>query len=158
MPFLCTGVDEKVGQKSHNCAAASTGQTAKQPQELITGQAVGAAAGPAHASSAAAPAGLRAQQHSAAPTVLATAGANANPPLSGFSSGKKGKKRARVTEDTETEYVVIPPKAKKRGLDLLTDRQQEVMQRQRQGDALCYARCVLVPCVPMVNINGFSVA
>lgn len=158
LPFLFAGVDEEFGQKPHKSAAASTGQTAKQPQGPITGHTVGAAAGQPHASSAAAPVGLQGRQHSAAPPVLATAGANANPQLAGSSSGKKGKKRARVIEETQTEYVVIPPKAKKRGSDLLTDRQQEVMQRQRQGDALCQTPCVLVPHVPMVNINGFSIA
>ena len=38
--------------------------------------------------------------------------------------------------ESQTEYAAIPPKAKKRDRDALTDRQREVRQRQRQGDRL----------------------
>lgn len=54
---------------------------------------------------------------------------------SGPSRGKRSK-QGRVDEDSQTEYVVIPPKAKKRSRDLLTEHQREVAQRQRQGGLL----------------------
>ena len=38
--------------------------------------------------------------------------------------------------ESQTEYVAIPPKTKKRDRDALTDHQREVRQRQRQGDCL----------------------
>ena len=50
-------------------------------------------------------------------------------------------------DESQTEYVTIPPKTKKRDRDALTDHQREIRQRQRQGDCLQEeSRLVLVPC------------
>ena len=50
-------------------------------------------------------------------------------------------------DESQTEYVIIPPKTKKRDRDALTDHQREIRQRQCQGDCLQEeSRLVVVPC------------
>lgn len=50
--------------------------------------------------------------------------------------------------ESQTEYVDIPPKTKKRDREALTDHQQEVLHRQRQGDCLQDQSCLVpIPCL-----------
>lgn len=77
-------------------------------------------------------------QHCAAAAAPAAAGGAVDPQSKACS--RKQSMRGRVDEDSQTEYVVIPPKSKKRSRDLLTEHQREVAHRQRQGRLLlsCY--------------------
>lgn len=74
-------------------------------------------------------------QQGAAATAPAAAAAACDL-LRARASDDKRSKRGRVGEDSQTEYIVIPPKVKKRSRDLLTEHQREVAQRQRQGRLL----------------------
>ena len=73
------------------------------------------------------------QQGTAAAASAAAGGAVA---LQSKAGSRKQSKRGRIDEDSQTEYTVIPPKAKKRSRDLLTEHQREVAYRQRQGRLL----------------------
>ena len=100
-------------------AAAAPQQTAENPQD---------------SAAAAQGAGPQAQQAETS-AARAAAASNLAPEQSWSGKGRRSKHR-RTDDNTQTEYVVIPPKAKKRSRDLLTDHQREVLQRQRQGKKL----------------------
>ena len=72
--------------------------------------------------------------HEARAAATAAAGDTLAPAQS-WSDGRRARsKRTHGDGDSQTEYVLIPPRAKRRSRDLLTDHQREVLQRQRQGE------------------------
>ena len=126
MMAACAGGDKEAGQIRQEGTAVS---------------ASGAAARHADASAAAAVTGPQAQLGAAASGADAAGGATENRQLG--PSRNKQSRQSRVDEHSQTEYAVIPPQAKKRSRDLLTEHQREVAHRQRQGRLLatCSYEC-----------------
>ena len=112
-------------------SSAANGRQASPPTSaLSSAAAAAAAAGGGKTSSNAA----RLQgAHEACAVATAAAGDTLAPAQSWSDSRRARSKRTRGDGDSQTEYVLIPPRAKRRSRDLLTDHQREVFQRQRQG-------------------------
>ena len=112
---------------AHN-SAAKNGQQASPPTPALSSAA--ASKGGKTSSNAARLQGA----HEARAAATAAAG-DTLAPVQSWSDGRRARsKRPRGDRDSQTEYVLILPRAKRRSRDLLTDHQCEVLQRQRQGE------------------------
>ena len=131
--------DKDGGQVAQEGIAACANELPGQAKAPGTGITPAAAAEGTRASAAATLAGPHGRQSAAAAAPAAAGGASVT--HQSWAGAGKRSKRGRVDEDSQTEYIVIPPKAKKRSRDLLTEHQREVAQRQRQGDLLDRSSC-----------------
>ena len=112
-------------------SSAANGQQALPPTPALS-----SAAAPARGGKTSSNAARLQGAHEARTVATAAAGDTLAPAQSWSDSRCARSKRPRGDGDSQTEYVLIPPRAKRRSRDLLTDHQREVLQRQRQGEPL----------------------
>lgn len=110
-------------------SSAANGQQASPPTPALSSAAAAARGGKTSGNAA------RLQgAHEGRAVATAAAGDTLAPAQSWSNSRRARSKRPRGDGNSQTEYVLIPPRAKRRSRDLLTDHQRKVFQRQRQGE------------------------